>query len=60
MLAGWTFAVALRSAATCPRAMVARVLGVMGLVSVGFLLFMLLTSQSVRCASCPPPPTAAT
>ena len=36
------------SAATCRAEMVARMLGVMGLVSVGFLLFMLLTSQPVR------------
>jgi cytochrome c-type biogenesis protein CcmF len=44
MLAGWTLAVTLRSR-HLPEAMVARVLGVMGLVSVGFLLFMLLTSN---------------
>jgi cytochrome c-type biogenesis protein CcmF len=44
MLAGWTFAVALFSR-HLPERMVARVLGVMGLVSVGFLLFMLLTSN---------------
>jgi cytochrome c-type biogenesis protein CcmF len=44
MLAGWTFAVAVFSR-HLPERMVARVLGVMGLVSVGFLLFMLLTSN---------------
>jgi cytochrome c-type biogenesis protein CcmF len=44
MLAGWTFAVALFSR-HLPERMVARVVGVMGLVSVGFLLFMLLTSN---------------
>ena len=44
MLAGWTFAVAIFSR-HLPARMLARVLGVMGLVSVGFLLFMLLTSN---------------
>jgi cytochrome c-type biogenesis protein CcmF len=44
MLAGWTFAVAIFSR-HLPERMVARVLGVMGLVSAGFLLFMLLTSN---------------
>jgi cytochrome c-type biogenesis protein CcmF len=44
MLAGWTFAVAVASR-HLPERMVARVIGVMGLVSVGFLLFMLLTSN---------------
>ena len=44
MLAGWTFAVALFSRAL-PQRFVSRVLGVMGLVSAGFLLFMLLTSN---------------
>jgi cytochrome c-type biogenesis protein CcmF len=44
MLSGWTFAVAAFSR-HLPERMVARVLGVMGLVSVGFLLFMLLTSN---------------
>jgi cytochrome c-type biogenesis protein CcmF len=39
--------------------MVARVLGVMGLVSVGFLLFMLLTSNPFD-RLLPPAPTAAT
>src|SRR5687767_13018279 len=44
MLAGWTFAVAIFSRHLPPR-LVARVLGVMALVSAGFLLFMLLTSN---------------
>ncbi len=44
MLAGWTMAVSLFSRGL-PLEMVARVLGVMGFVSVGFLLFMLLTSN---------------
>jgi cytochrome c-type biogenesis protein CcmF len=44
MLAGWTCAVALFSR-HLPERLVARVLGVMGLVSVGFLLFILLTSN---------------
>ncbi len=44
MLAGWTFAVAVFSR-HLPERMAARVIGVMGLVSAGFLLFMLLTSN---------------
>jgi cytochrome c-type biogenesis protein CcmF len=44
VLSAWTSAVALFSRSV-PYAMVARVIGVMGLVSVGFLLFMLLTSN---------------
>ena len=44
MLSGWTFAVALLSR-HLPERMLARVLGVMGLVSAGFLLFILLTSN---------------
>src|SRR6476659_643758 len=44
MLGGWTFAVTLASR-HLPERMVARVLGVLGLVSIGFLLFMLLTSN---------------
>ncbi len=44
MLAAWTFAVSLFSR-HLPEETVARVLGVMGLVSVGFLLFLLLTSN---------------
>ncbi len=44
MLAGWTLAVAVSSRAL-PDRFVARVLGVMGLLSLGFLLFILLTSN---------------
>jgi cytochrome c-type biogenesis protein CcmF len=44
MLAGWSFAVTLFSR-NLPLEVVARVLAVMGLVSAGFLLFMLLTSN---------------
>ena len=44
MLASWTFAVSIFSR-HLPERMIARVLGVMGLVSMGFLLFMLLTSN---------------
>ncbi|RME33096.1 MAG: heme lyase CcmF/NrfE family subunit [Gammaproteobacteria bacterium] len=43
-LALWTFAVS-RFSRSMPADMRARVLGVMGLVSVGFLLFMLITSN---------------
>ncbi|QJR15009.1 heme lyase CcmF/NrfE family subunit [Usitatibacter palustris] len=44
MLASWTFAVVLFSR-HLPDRVVARVIGVMGLVSAGFLLFMLATSN---------------
>ncbi len=44
MLAGWTMAVALFSK-RLPTEMVARVLGVMGLVSTGFIAFTLFTSN---------------
>ncbi|MDH5539747.1 MAG: c-type cytochrome biogenesis protein CcmF, partial [Rhizobacter sp.] len=44
MLSLWSLAVSLLSS-RLPLEMVARVLGVMGLVSVGFLLFILLTSN---------------
>jgi cytochrome c-type biogenesis protein CcmF len=44
MLTGWTLAVAVFSR-QLPEAMVARVLGVLGLVSVGLLAFILLTSN---------------
>ncbi len=44
MLGVWTFGVTLFSR-HLPREMVARVLGVMGLVSTGFLLFILFTSN---------------
>jgi cytochrome c-type biogenesis protein CcmF len=45
MLSLWTVAVSLFSR-HLPEEMVARVLGVMGVISVGFLLFMLLTSNA--------------
>ena len=44
MLAGWTFAVALFSR-HLPVRMAARVIGILGLTSAGFLLFVLLTSN---------------
>ena len=44
MLASWMMAVSIYSR-QLPDAMVARVLGVLGLVAVGFLLFMLVTSN---------------
>jgi cytochrome c-type biogenesis protein CcmF len=44
ILAIWTVAVT-RFSRSVPRLMVARVVGVMGMVSIGFLLFMLLTSN---------------
>ena len=44
MQTGWAFAVSLYSR-SLPEAMVARVLGVLGLITVGFLLFILLTSN---------------
>ena len=44
MLSGWTLAVSLFSR-HLPDAMVARVLGVLGLVAVGFLAFILITSN---------------
>ncbi|MCC5886406.1 MAG: heme lyase CcmF/NrfE family subunit [Gammaproteobacteria bacterium] len=44
IMAGWTVAVAMRSQGL-PLDMLARVLGVMGLISIGFILFMLLTSN---------------
>ncbi len=44
ILAGWTFAVSIFSR-SLPTIMLARVLSVMGMVSVGFLLFMIVTSN---------------
>ena len=44
ILAGWTFAVAWLSQ-SLPRDLLARVLGVMGIISTGFLLFTQLTSN---------------
>ena len=54
MLAAWTVAVALFSR-HLPEETVARVLGVMGTVSCGFLLFMLLTSNPFERVFPPPP-----
>jgi cytochrome c-type biogenesis protein CcmF len=47
MLAAWTLAVSLFSR-RLPEEFVARVLGVMGIVSAGFLLFLLLTSNPFK------------
>ena len=44
MLSGWTLAVAIFSR-TLPLAMVACVIGILGLVSTGFLMFILITSS---------------
>ena len=44
ILGGWTFAVAIFSR-QLPEEMLARVLGVMGFISVGFLLFLIVTSN---------------
>ena len=44
MLAGWSFAVAIFSR-QLPEEMLARVLGVMGIISIGFLLFLIITSN---------------
>jgi len=44
MLAGWSFAVAIFSR-QLPEEMLARVLGVMGIISIGFLLFLIVTSN---------------
>ena len=44
MLTGWSFAVAMLSR-QLPEAMVARVLGTLGLVAFGFMLFILITSN---------------
>ncbi len=44
ILSSWTFAVAIFSR-TLPQEMAVRVLGVMGFVSIGFLLFMIMTSN---------------
>ncbi len=49
----WTVAVTLFSRSV-PDAMVARVIGVMGMISVGFLLFMLLTSNPFERLPMPP------
>ncbi|WP_339487057.1 heme lyase CcmF/NrfE family subunit [Pseudomonas sp. EL_65y_Pfl2_R95] len=44
ILGGWTFAVSIFSR-QLPEEMLARVLGVMGIISVGFLLFLIVTSN---------------
>ncbi len=44
MLTGWTFAVSIFSR-NLPREVIARVLAVMGLIAIGFYLFMLVTSN---------------
>jgi cytochrome c-type biogenesis protein CcmF len=44
MLAGWTFAVSIFSR-SLPQDVIARVLSVLGLIMIGFLLFMLVTSN---------------
>ncbi len=44
MLSGWTFAVSVFSR-NLPREVIARVLAVMGLIAIGFFLFMLMTSN---------------
>ncbi|MGY6588354.1 MAG: heme lyase CcmF/NrfE family subunit [Wenzhouxiangella sp.] len=45
MLAGWMLAVAVMSRKVLPKVFLTRVLSVMGLISIGFLLFTLLTSN---------------
>ncbi|MBP3863630.1 MAG: heme lyase NrfEFG subunit NrfE, partial [Pseudomonas sp.] len=44
ILGGWTFAVSIFSR-QLPQVMLARVLAIMGMISVGFLLFLILTSD---------------
>lgn len=44
ILAGWTFAVAIFSR-QLPEEMLARVLSIMGMISIGFLLFLIVTSN---------------
>ncbi|MCZ4328255.1 cytochrome c biogenesis protein CcsA, partial [Brachybacterium paraconglomeratum] len=44
ILAGWTFAVSIFSR-QLPEEMLARVLAVMGIISIGFLLFLIITSN---------------
>ena len=53
MLAGWSAAVSFASR-QLPEAMVARVLGVLGLVSTGFLAFILFTSNPFERLATPP------
>ena len=54
VLAGWTLAVAVR-ADRLPENFAARVMGVLGIVSVGFLLFTLFTSNPFERLVSPPP-----
>jgi len=54
MLAGWMLAVA-QFSRQLPEAFVARVLAVMGWISIGFLLFMLLSSNPFERVFPPPP-----
>ena len=54
MLSGWSAAVSIASR-QLPDAMVARVLGVLGLVSAGFMLFTLFTSNPFERVLPPPP-----
>ena len=49
ILGGWTFAVSIFSR-QLPEVMLARVLAVMGMISTGFLLFLIITSN--RSAAC--------
>ena len=58
ILAAWTLAVAIASR-NLPASFASRVMGVLGFVSFGFLLFTLATSNPFE-RSCPRPPTAAT
>jgi cytochrome c-type biogenesis protein CcmF len=54
MLTGWTFAVSIFSK-NLPKEVVARVLAVMGMIAIGFYLFMLITSNPFD-RMFPPPP----
>jgi len=54
LLAAWTVAVG-RYSRSLPDSFVARVIGVLGLLSVGFLLFALLTSNPFDRLAAPPP-----
>ncbi|MDP2752254.1 MAG: heme lyase CcmF/NrfE family subunit [Rhodocyclaceae bacterium] len=55
ILSGWTVVVALRGLRQWPVDIGARVLGVMGLVSIGFLAFILFTSNPFMRLEPPPP-----
>ena len=54
VLAGWTGAVTIFSR-SIPLAMLARVIAVLGLVAIGFLLFMIMTSNPFDRLAVPPP-----